>query len=141
MRKCAILNPFNSSCVITVCQTGMSDPPVGQTFLSVPAREQAGMHILPHGIAIYDLRGRLVNKPSVFDFVESTSLIKGGTNKTAAQIEQCGEGKKSPLIREMSEGQRVYIWTPAQSIASGIYLVRATMGNGQTITKRIVYLK
>ncbi|RKZ31101.1 hypothetical protein DRQ33_07310, partial [bacterium] len=55
----------------------------------------------------------------------TTSLVKGGTNKTAAQIEQCGEGKKSPVIREMSEGQRVYVWHPAQTTASGLYLVRA----------------
>ena len=99
------------------------------------------MSILPHGIEIYDLRGKLVNKPSVFDFVESTSLVKGGTNKTAAQIEQCGEGKKSPLKREMSEGQRVYIWQPDESIASGLYLVKATTKNGLTTTRRVVYLK
>ena len=141
MRKCAILNPFNSSVVITVCQTGMSDPPVGQTFVSVPATEQAGMPILPHGIEIYDLQGNVVNKPSVFDFVESTSLVKGGKDATAAPIEQCGEAEKSPLIREMSEGQRVYIWHPDQSIASGIYLVKARTEDGRTITKRVVYLR
>ena len=36
---------------------------------------------------------------------------------------------------------RPYIYTPDQSIASGLYLVRATTEDGETITKRIVYLK
>ncbi len=35
---------------------------------------------------------------------------------------------------------RPYIWQPAQSISSGIYLVRAISGE-QTITKRIIFLK
>ena len=42
--------------------------------------------------------------------------------------------------REMSPTNRTFIWTPAQSIASGLYLVRAYF-NGQTIVKRIIYLK
>ncbi|MCD6595907.1 hypothetical protein J7L68_09585 [bacterium] len=72
-------------------------------------------------IEIYDLRGNVVTPyPAGVGFVP---LNKG--DRPNAQ----------------HEGQGVYIWTPAQSIASGIYLVWATMGNGQTITKRIVYLK
>ena len=133
------MNPFNSSVAITVCQTGMSDPPVGQTFVSVPATEQAGMPILPHGIEIYDLRGNVVYKPS--GAFGATSLVKGGKDETAAPIEQCGEGKKSPLIREMSEGQRVYIWHPDQSIVSGIYIVKARTADGRTVMKRLVYVR
>ena len=34
-----------------------------------------------------------------------------------------------------------FIWHPAPSISSGIYLVRATATNGQVIAKRIVYMK
>ena len=117
----AFPNPFNSSCAITA-----------------PAGAE---------IEIYDLRGRLVNKPSVFDFVESTSLVKGGTDATTALVplnkgdvaqQQWGS---SPLIREMSEGQRVYVWTPNESITSGVYLVRARTNNCNCITKKIVLIK
>ncbi len=34
-----------------------------------------------------------------------------------------------------------YIWTPDETISSGIYFVRATMEDGRTITKRIVYIR
>ena len=108
-------NPFNSACAITAL---------------------AGAEI-----GIYDLRGRLVNKSSVFDFVESTSLIKGDTDETPAPIEQCGKAEESPLIREMSEGQRVYVWQPDETIFSGIYLVRARTEDGRTASKRVVYLR
>ncbi|MCD6594165.1 T9SS type A sorting domain-containing protein, partial [bacterium] len=43
--------------------------------------------------------------------------------------------------REMSPISRTFIWQPDKTSASGIYLIRATMHDGQTITKRIVYLK
>jgi len=36
---------------------------------------------------------------------------------------------------------RPYIWTPDATISSGIYLVRAITEDGQTITKRVIYLK
>jgi len=41
---------------------------------------------------------------------------------------------------EMSEGQREFIWQASPSIGSGVYLVRATVGEKE-ITKRVVYLK
>ncbi|MCD6594821.1 T9SS type A sorting domain-containing protein, partial [bacterium] len=43
--------------------------------------------------------------------------------------------------REMSPTSRTFIWIPAQTSASGLYLVKARMGDGRTITKRIVYMK
>jgi len=43
--------------------------------------------------------------------------------------------------REMSPISRTFIWQPDKTSASGIYLIRATTQDGQTITKRIVYLK
>ena len=43
--------------------------------------------------------------------------------------------------REMSPTSRTFIWTPNETIASGIYFVRATMKDGQSITKKIFYLK
>jgi len=40
-----------------------------------------------------------------------------------------------------SPTEGAFIWTPDPSIPSGVYLVRARAGDGQTATKRIVYLK
>ncbi len=40
-----------------------------------------------------------------------------------------------------TNGARTFIWTPDKSISSGIYLVRATMDDGRTTTKRIVYVR
>jgi len=34
-----------------------------------------------------------------------------------------------------------FIWTPGEKIASGIYLIRATAKDGQSATKRIVFMK
>ena len=62
------------------------------------------------GIEIYDLRGNIV-----------------GTTRWVAQ--QKGDATHRP-----------YIWSPDESITSGVYLVRARMGD-ETISKRIVYLK
>ncbi len=66
-------------------------------------------------IAIYDLRGNVVGANGVRP-IDEGRMPYAPTNRT-------------------------FIWTPAQSIASGLYLVRATMEDGGTITKRIVYLK
>ncbi len=43
--------------------------------------------------------------------------------------------------REMSPTSRVFIWRPDETIASGIYIVRIRMGNGDYATKRMLYLK
>lgn len=40
-----------------------------------------------------------------------------------------------------SNGQRVIIWTPDKSLPSGIYLIRANFSNGQTATKKALYLR
>ena len=105
-------NPFNSSVVITV-ET--------QNLASLPT------------IAIYDLRGNVVYAPSI-----PRSLSPRGERDDAT----VWDGSESPS--PWGEGFRMrgkYIWQPDKSIASGIYLVRATTEDGQTITKRIVYLK
>jgi len=64
-------------------------------------------------IEVFDVNGRIVATPS---FV--LPLNKG----------------------EMSEGQRGFIWRPDASLGSGVYLVRATVGE-ETVSKRVVYLK
>jgi len=54
-------------------------------------------------------------------------------------------GERSPdrdnRHREMSPTSRTFIWTPAQSITSGIYIVKARTEEGLTATKRIVLIK
>ncbi|RKZ24871.1 hypothetical protein DRQ29_07240 [bacterium] len=70
-------------------------------------------HQTPTNIAIYDLRGNVVWERSP---------------------------DRDNRHREMSPTSRTFIWTPDKSIASGIYLIRATMGN-QTITKRVVLIR
>jgi hypothetical protein len=94
-------NPFNSSCAITA--------PAGAV------------------IEIFDLRGRLVNKPS--DAFGATFLDKGGTEPVPLNKGGC---------REATGG---IIWQPDQSTASGIYLVRARTGDGRAASKKVVFMK
>ncbi len=72
-------------------------------------------------IAIYDLRGNIVTS---FDADGSLSPSIRGTNERSA-----------------GGASRGFIWTPAQSVPSGIYLIYATMSDEQKIAKRIIYLK
>ncbi len=74
-------------------------------------------------VEIYDLRGNVVWRPPSSRHGGTLSPLSRGTDRSA------------------SEGQGVYIWTPDKSIASGIYLVRATTNDGRTTTKRIVYIR
>jgi len=65
-------------------------------------------------IEIFDLRGTL-RLSSVSDIIHSLSVVETNNSRTL-------------------------IWTPDESISSGIYLVRVTIGN-ELFTKRIFYLK
>ncbi|RKZ33350.1 hypothetical protein DRQ33_04395 [bacterium] len=81
-------------------------------------------------IEIFDIRGNVVTpysdgKPSSF-----VPLDKGDRNRASTKV---SGGSAS--------AQGVYIWTPNESIASGIYLVRVTTKDGLTTTKRVVYLR
>ena len=71
----------------------------------------------PTSIAIYDVRGNVVVNEPLSHSVKGTDELSIG------------------------EASRGFIWTPDASVSSGIYFVRAAMSDGQTITKRIVYLK
>ncbi len=84
-------------------------------------------------IEIYDLRGNVVTPYSLRKFVP---LDKGDRNRASAMV---SGGSAST--------QGIFIWTPAQSIPSGIYLVKClsrTIGTrtGNVLTtKKILYLK
>jgi len=77
-------------------------------------------HELPLQIDIYDLSGRRV-----------ASLIPPGPPLTRGEVE------KSPLSKGDLGG---LIWQPPTSLPTGIYLVRARVGD-DAVSKRIVYLK
>jgi len=46
---------------------------------------------------------------------------------------------KGRRVAELASGDQ--FWKPEPSVGSGVYLVRAKIGDGQTATKRVVYLK
>jgi hypothetical protein len=79
------------------------------------------IHELPVQIEIYDIAGKLVFTPCGAD--APLSPLSRGTDTNAKH-----------------EGQGVFIWRPAPSIPSGVYLVKAKIGN-ETAIKRVVYLK
>jgi hypothetical protein len=89
-------------------------------------------------VEIFDLRGRLVwNKPSDFDYIGATSLIKGG-KPDEVPINNGDVAKRQGVS---ASAQEVIIWQPDETISSGVYLVRATTAEGQQMIKRVVYLK
>ncbi|RKZ34427.1 hypothetical protein DRQ33_02135, partial [bacterium] len=71
---------------------------------------------------IYDLRGNVVATP--FGADAPLSPLSNGTNE-----------------QSVSGASRGFIWKPAQSIPSGIYIVRAQTSDCLTATKQILYLK
>ncbi len=73
-------------------------------------------------VKIYDLRGNVVNG-GLQPFVRNSGL------------------KPAVDTAARSSAYLTFIWTPDKTISSGIYLVKATAQNGETITKKIVYLK
>ena len=79
---------------------------------------------IPDGaeIEIYDLRGNVICHPPVSGKAGAIPINKGD----------------SEIVAPLSRG---IVWTPDASISSGVYLVKATMKNGATTTKRIVYLR
>jgi len=82
--------------------------------------DDCGMGI--DAIEVFDVSGRMVTPPAPLNR---------------------GERGKSPLSKRLSpSGGDLggFIWQPAPSLGSGVYLVRATIGD-ESATKRIVYLK
>ncbi len=76
-------------------------------------------------VEIYDLRGNVVATP--YSLRLSVPLNKGDRNRASAKVSGGSD-------------QGVYIWHPDKSTPSGIYLIKATIGD-RIITKRAVLLK
>ncbi|MCD6417709.1 hypothetical protein J7M00_02870, partial [bacterium] len=87
-------------------------------------------------ITIYDVGGNVVYEiPSI-----PRSLFPQGERDDAA----IGDGSDGQNPSPSGEGFRMrgqFIWKPDKSLASGIYLIRATTEDGQTITRRAILMK
>jgi len=71
-------------------------------------------------IEIFDLNGRCI------DVIPDSDRESGGATKN--------------LDSRFHGNDKTVVWQPSENIGSGVYLVRATVGDGE-ITKRVVYLK
>ncbi len=106
------------------CFTGIAETPLPEDFAievypnpfnaSVNISVAGTIHELPLLIDVYDINGRMV-----------------------AKIPATGSESAKPLSMTASGACR---WSPDKSIGSGVYLVKAKIGNA-SITKRVVYLK
>jgi len=107
-------NPFNSTVRISLDYGSESAEPLSAS---------------PPGacrVEIFDINGRMVYAPS-----PSVPLPMGEGGKTLLPP---GEGGSKSRMR-------AFIWTPDESLPSGVYLVRATMRGDLAVIKRVVYLK
>ncbi len=116
-------NPFNSSVTIAI--------------------DGVGAGFTPACVEIYDVNGRRV--ATVTEPVEVPVGVEATVGRLAKDTSTSSVSVKSPLLRGDLGG---LVWSPAPSLPSGIYLVRASMGGrgdldhtGKTATKRVVYLK
>ena len=113
-------NPFNSAVTIAA--------PAGAGVCDTPLR-----------VEIYDVNGRRV--------ATVTELVEVPVGEHLRVLPNDDETENGRAHRP-SPTHNVAIWRPDESLPSGVYLVRATVGGrgdlnptGKTATKRIVYLK
>ena len=101
-------------------------------------------------IEIFDINGRMVADLSVGEGLRpsrsSHTTKTGGSKTTPLQIEIFDVRGNVILNRALQGAGNKIIWRPAQTISSGVYLVRAKMGGNDKglkplVAKRIVYLK
>ncbi len=112
-------NPFNSAVTIAFdCHSREGGNPEGIT------------------VEIYDVNGRCVE--TVTEPVEVTIGVEATVGRLAKDTSTSSVSVKSPLSKGDLGG--FVVWQPAPSLGSGVYLVRASVGNEST-SKRIVYLK
>ncbi|MCK5833010.1 S8 family serine peptidase [bacterium] len=111
-------NPFNSSVKISFDTPREAESPN-------PYNENA--EIAPLKVEVFDLSGRYIAQlPSP----PKISSEKKKTHSFALQEKESEEQMRTE-----------FIWTPSGDITSGVYFVRARIGNNQTALKRLVYLK
>ncbi len=131
-------NPFNTAVTISV----------EQTFLSVQNDpSQTGMSGLPIQIEIYDVNGRLVsvlenNHQPVISRSDSDEKSRAVQEEISRQArnDNGGRNRNDSVGNVRNDSQNKFVWQPSPSITSGIYLVRANIGD-ESVTKRLVYLK
>jgi len=82
----------------------------------------------PMRIEIYDINGRVIA-----EIPANNPVGEGLRPSRSSQNQKTGGSETAPLQNEV-------VWTPDESLPSGVYLVRATIG-GQSTAKRVVYLK
>ncbi|MCD6532404.1 right-handed parallel beta-helix repeat-containing protein, partial [bacterium] len=85
-------------------------------------------------VEIYDLRGRLVYTSPSSASLRSAPSPTGGEGKTYPLPP--GEGGAKRRVRASK-----YIWSPNQSVPSGIYLIRAMTEDGQVAEKKVVLIR
>ncbi|MCK5833708.1 C10 family peptidase [bacterium] len=81
-------------------------------------------------IEIFDIAGRFISK---IDDAENLAP----THNSIANQEFSETNGGSQTASTTSK----FTWTPNEKVVSGVYLVRAQLKNGQSITKRMIYLK
>jgi len=107
-------NPFNSAITISISVI----PGLTRPYGSSENPE----------IEIFDIAGRLVA-----EIPANNPVGEGLRPSRSSQNQKTGGSETAPLQNEV-------VWTPDESLASGVYLVRARIGT-ESIAKRLVYLK
>jgi len=121
-------NPFNSSCKIIISYNGNSAGIVGNS----------GGQCDEMTLKVYDLRGNLIATPCSAD--RSASLVpldKGDRNRASAKV-SVGSWTSERSVSEASKG---FIWTPNETIPSGIYLVKINCGNSIISSKKLILIR
>ncbi len=104
-------NPFNSTVAISI--SGVCDTPLR--------------------IEIYDVAGRLIQ---VIARPKATAI--SSNNRSSVRLRP--SGTLDTRRDAVSINNREFIWRPAPSLGSGVYLVRAIVGD-ESVSRKIVYLK
>ncbi|RKZ26513.1 hypothetical protein DRQ29_04800, partial [bacterium] len=115
-------NPFNSSVAITI--SGIAGNSGGQCDEMT--------------LKVYDLRGNLIATLCSAD--KSASLVpldKGDRNRASAKV----SGGSWTSERSVSEASKGFIWTPDETIPSGIYLVKINCGNSIISSKKLILIR
>ncbi|MGC9315025.1 MAG: hypothetical protein ACP5G4_05255 [bacterium] len=115
-------NPFNSAVTIAIDDVGDGSP-------------------VPVSVEIYDVNGRRIAQLPEYGTVgEALVASRNAANGDFPETGKREGTSPSPTTRE-------FVWTPDESLPSGIYLVRARYssrslsGAETTVSKRVIYLK